>query len=163
MPLIKLRAAASKGMGVGSQIVSSLGAYVKAQFQNAIILILLYVAGFAIAGVPWWLLTGILCGLLNLIPQVGSILALGLALLLQFLFREGWEPLAYAGIVWLVIQVVDGFVLSPRAAGRSGVNPFASIILVLVAGFCFGPLGMILAVPVAAVLLIVIRAMRSGS
>jgi Predicted permease len=106
-------------------------------------------------------MTGALCGMLNLIPHFGSILALGLALLLQFLSKDGWEPLAYAGAVWLVIQIVDGFVLAPRAAARSGVSPFLSIFLVLIAGFVFGPLGMILAVPVAAVLLIVIRALRT--
>jgi hypothetical protein len=41
-------------MGVGSQIFQSLSAYVRAQLQNAVILILLYILGFAIAGVPWW-------------------------------------------------------------------------------------------------------------
>ena len=148
-------------MAVASQIVQSLRAYLHAQVQNAGILILLYIAGFAIAGVPWWLLTGILCGLLNLIPHFGSILALGLALLVQFLAKDGWEPLAYVGGAWMIIQIVDGFVLAPRAAARSGVNPFLSIFLVLIAGFLFGPLGMILAVPVAAVLLIVIRAVRA--
>src|SRR5947209_4780927 len=138
-------------MGVGSEVGRSLGGYAKAVAQNAVITILLYIIGFAVAGVPWWLLTGALCGSLNLIPSIGSLLALGLGLLVEFFATSDWMRLAAVGGVWLVIQIIDGFVLSPRAAGRSGVNPIASIFLVLIGGFMFGPIGMILAVPVAAV------------
>ena len=69
----------------------------------------------------------------------------------------------YAGGVWLVVQIVEGFVLSPRAAGRSGVHPVASIFLVLIAGIALGPVGAILAVPVVAVLLIIYRSWRRAA
>ncbi len=150
-------------MSAGSQIANSLRAYLKATVQNAIVTTLLFVAGFAIAGVPWWPLTGFICGVLNLVPQLGPVLALGLALLIEYFATDNWIQLAIVGGIWLVIQIIDGFVLSPRAASRSGVNPLLSIFLVLIAGFFFGPIGMILVVPVTAVALIVIKAVRAQS
>jgi predicted PurR-regulated permease PerM len=147
-------------MGVGADIRRSLGAWLKASLQNAVITVLLFCAGFAIAGVPWWLLSGAICGVVNLVPYLGPVLALGLGLLIEFLATANWTALAAVAGVWLTVQIIDGFILSPRAAGRSGVNPLLSIVLVLVAGLIFGPLGMILVVPVVAVLLILMRAVR---
>lgn len=148
-------------MSTASRIGSSLAAYASAILKNALITTLLFMAGFAVAGVPWWFLTGAVCGILNLVPSLGPILSLALGLYVQFLGSESWTDLLWVGGVWLAIQILDGFVLSPRAAGKAGVNPWMSIVLVLVAGFVFGPLGMLLAVPVAAVMLIVFRAVRT--
>jgi predicted PurR-regulated permease PerM len=147
-------------MGTARRVGASLGAYAKAVVLNAFIVTLLFIVGFAIAGVPWWLLVGLLCGMLNTIPQVGGLLSLALVMLVTLLFTSGWTTMAYAGIAWVVIQAIEGFVLSPRAAGRSGVPPLFSIVLVLVAGFALGPIGAILAVPVVAVLLIIYRSAR---
>lgn len=150
-------------MAVGSDILHSLAEYLKAQAKNAIVTTGLYMIGFAITGVPWWLLTGFLCGVLHLIPYLGSVLALAIAILLRWFTADDWVPLTYVFGIWLTIQIVDGFVLSPRAAGRAGVSPLLSIPLVLVAGLIFGPLGAILAVPAVAVILIVYRASKRGA
>jgi predicted PurR-regulated permease PerM len=147
-------------MGLASEIASSLGAYVKAQAWNAVIVIVLYTVGFALTGVPWWLLIGPLAGVLNLVPHLGPLLALGLPLLIKWISTDDLMPLVWIGVVWLIIQTVDGFILSPRAAGRAGVNPFLAIAITIAAAFLFGPLGMLLAVPAVAVLLIVLRAVQ---
>jgi AI-2 transport protein TqsA len=146
-------------MGVVSDVASALGAYLKAQVWNAIIVVALYVTGFALTGVPWWLLTGIIAGLLNLIPHLGPLLALALPLLLKWLSSDNLMDLVWIGVLWLAIQTIDGFVLSPRAAGRAGVNPFFAILITIAAAFAFGPLGMLLAVPIVAVVLIISRAL----
>lgn len=143
-------------------IVQALGAYLKAQVQNAAIVTALYVIGFAVAGVPWWGLSGFFCGLLQLIPHLGSLIALALGLLLKGLAGGHWLQLLAVFGVWLAIQIVDGFVLSPRAAGRAGVHPVAGILITLAAGLWLGPLGVIFAVPVVAVILVVARAVRHG-
>src|SRR4051812_44254312 len=106
-------------MRTASRVRTALSAYVLALLQNAAITTLLFVAGFAMAGVSNWFLTGLVCGILNLIPWLGSILSLGLALLVAWAGSGGhdWTPLAFAAAVWLLVQVIDGFVLSPRAAG----------------------------------------------
>lgn len=145
----------------GARIVQSLWAYTKALLVNAVALTLFFMAGFAIAGMPWWPITGFLCGVLNVIPYAGPLLSLGLALLIAFFASADWTKLAIIGGIWLAGQIVDGFILSPRAAGEAGVNPLLSIVLVLVAGLVFGPAGMVLAVPVCAVVFIIARAARS--
>ena len=150
-------------MGVAAEIVTSLGAYLKAQFWNAVIVIALYVMAFAVTGVPWWLLTGILAGVLNLIPHLGPLIALALPLVIKWLSSDDLMPLVWIGVAWLVIQTIDGFVLSPRAAGRAGVNPFLAIVITIGAAFLFGPIGMLLAVPAVAVVLIVLRAVRRAN
>ena len=108
-------------MGTTRQIAVSLGAYAKAVALNALIVSLLFAVGLAIAGVPWWLLVGFLCGVANAIPQVGGVLSLLLVALASLAARDVWVTMAGAGVAWLIIQIIEGFVLSPRAAGRSGV------------------------------------------
>jgi len=147
-------------MSVASEIVTSLGTYLKAQAWNALLVTCLYTVGFAVAGVPWWLLFGIVSGALNLIPHLGPVLALAIPLFVQWIGSDGWTPLFWVFGAWIIIQIVDGFVLSPRAAGRAGVNPFLAIAITLGAGVAFGPLGMLLAVPVTIVALLVVRAVR---
>jgi predicted PurR-regulated permease PerM len=149
-------------MGVASEIFISLRSYLKAQAQNAGIVMGLYIVGFAVVGVPWWALTGFLSGLVNLIPHLGPLLALALPLLALGVVSGSWVRLAYAGGVWLLIQIVDGFFLSPRAAGRAGVNPVLAILITIVAGFLLGPIGLLIAVPVVAVVMVVVRALRSS-
>jgi len=150
-------------MGVGSEIVESLGAYFKAQVWNAIIVVALYIAIFGATGVPWWLLTGLVAGLLNLVPHLGPLAALGLGLLVKWLSStDDLMPLVWIGAGWLVIQTLDGFVLSPRAAGRAGVNPWLAIAITIGAAIVFGPVGMLLAVPVVAVGLVIYRAVERG-
>jgi predicted PurR-regulated permease PerM len=148
-------------MSVGYAIVSSLGAWLKAQAQNAVIVTGLYIVAFAMVGVPWWLLAGLLSGLVNLVPHLGPVLALAIPLPLIWIASYDWIRLAYVGGAWLAIQIVDGFFLSPRAAGRAGVNPFVAILITIVAGFLFGPVGLLVAVPVVAVVMVVVRALRS--
>src|SRR4051794_15683702 len=105
------------------EVGTTLASYAKAQAVNALIVLLLYEAGFAAAGVPWWAATAFFCWLISLIPTIGSLLSLGIALFVTWAATPRWEPLAWVGGVWLVIQIVDGFVLSPRAAKHAGVNP----------------------------------------
>lgn len=147
-------------MAVFSDVLRSLGLYLKAQVENAAIVIALYITGFAVTGVPWWLLTGFVCGVLNIVPHLGPVLALGLALLVKWSVTDDLLRLGWVLGVWLIIQLVDGFVLSPRAAGRAGVNPLLSIAITLAGALFFGPIGMLLAVPVLVVVSLVLKASR---
>ncbi|MBC7928704.1 MAG: AI-2E family transporter, partial [Bryobacteraceae bacterium] len=110
-------------MNTISRISSSLGAYVAATLQNALITTLLFVVGFALAGMPWWFVVGLICGILNLVPYLGPILSLGVAILAGYLSTDDYARIAVLGGVWLAVQILDGFVLSPRAAGKAGVHP----------------------------------------
>ena len=147
-------------MRVLYEVLRSLGAYVKAQAQNAVIVLALYLVGFAVAGVPWWGLIGLLSGLVNLIPHLGPLIAIAIPLLPLWLATHDWLRLVYAGVAWLIIQITDGFILSPRAAGRAGVNPLLAILITIAAGFMFGPIGLLFAVPGVAIILVVVRALN---
>jgi predicted PurR-regulated permease PerM len=147
-------------VAVLSDVFRALRAYIGAQLRNALILGGLYCIGFALTGVPWWLLTGFACGVLQQVPYLGSVAALALAAMLRWFAGGGGTEVALVFGVWLAIQVLDGFFLSPRAAGKAGVNPLASIAITIAAGFLFGPLGVILAVPAVAVILVVWKASK---
>lgn len=138
-------------------VVKALEDYLRAQIQNAAIVIGLYIAGFAIVGVPWWGVAGLLCGLLQLIPHLGSVLSLAIALLLKGLAGGTWLQLLAVFATWLLIQMVDAFLLAPRAAGRAGIRPLPAILITLAAGLWLGPLGVIFAIPAVAIVLIIVR------
>ncbi len=147
-------------MRVLSRAIESLGIYLKAQIQNAAIVTGLYIVAMAVTGVPWWLLVGVLCGMLNVVPHLGPLFALGLALFAKWCVTDDLWLLAFVMGAWVIIQLVDGFVLSPRAAGRAGINPILSILITLAGAIFFGPIGMLLAVPVTIVVMIIVRALR---
>jgi predicted PurR-regulated permease PerM len=148
-------------MSTTREIAASLGAWLKASLINAVVLVLLFTIGLAIVGVPWWLFFGLACGVLNLLPWIGPVLSLLVAAYAGlFVPAEGWTGAAMTSAVWLLIQIIDGFVLAPRAASRAGVHPLFSIPLVIVAAMFFGPVGAILAVPLVAILLIIWRTSR---
>lgn len=147
-------------MAVLSKVLESLGTYLKAQIRIAAIVIGLYIVALAVTRVPWWLAVGLLCGLLNIVPHLGPVMALGLALFAKWCVTDDLLPLAYVMGAWVAIQIVEGFILSPRAASRAGVNPFLSILITLAGAVFFGPIGMLLAVPVTIVVLVILRAAR---
>ncbi len=147
-------------MSIARDIFRTLGAWLKAQILNAVVIACLYGVVMALAGVRWWLVTGFACGALNLVPLVGPVFALGLGLAARWSLNEEWAGLAWVAGGWLVIQLFDAFVLSPRAAGKAGVNPLLSILAPIVGGLLFGPVGMLLAVPATAAAIIVIRVAR---
>jgi len=145
-------------MGVVSDVGRTLGGYVIGQLKIAALLACLYSIGYALAGVPFWLLLGILCGALNVIPVVGSLI--GLALTMYAVFLGDGELWNYVGalITFVVAQGLEGFWLTPRILGSSvGLSPLYVFLAVLVGGAMFGPLGLLLAVPALAVIAVLWR------
>ena len=95
---------------------------------------------------------GLLAGVLALVPYLGSAVALATASLLCVLeFGFGWHLVAVLG--WYVaVQNLESFVLTPRIVGGSvGLHPAAVIVALLIGGDLFGFLGLLIAVPAAAV------------
>ncbi len=104
------------------------------------------------------ILIGVVAGLLTFVPYLGPaaiILFGGIAALVQF---GDWQHLAGVGIVFAVGQVVESFLLTPVLVGdRIGLHPMAVIFAVMAGGTLFGFLGMLLALPVAAVVNVLLR------
>lgn len=129
-----------------------LGLYIRAQFLIAGILTILYAIGFAIARVPFWPVIAIIGGLSTLIPRVGSLIPLGLAALANLLGDRNWTHLAIAFGAWIIIQGLEGFFITPRLLSKPlGLKPLPVFLALLAGSFFFGPIGLLVAVPILAV------------
>ncbi|HEX4169356.1 MAG TPA: AI-2E family transporter [Bryobacteraceae bacterium] len=129
-----------------------LGRYVRAQLLIAVILMLLYGVGFGIAKVPLWPAIAVLGGLANFIPRIGSLVPLALAAVTIGWVDWNLERFLIAFAAWLVIQVLEGFFITPRLLSKPlGLRPLPVFVALLAGSFLFGPLGLFLAVPILAV------------
>lgn len=135
-----------------------LGQYLRGQALVMLTLAAYYTVALAIAGFELALPVGVFTGLAVLVPYLGFGLGLVLALLAGSLQFTGWYgPLAVAA-VYGVGQVLEGFVLTPRLVGeRIGLPPLAVIFALLACGHLFGFVGVLIALPLSAVVLVAAR------
>ena len=129
-----------------------LQSYVLGQLMIAIIMGILYGAGFAVFQVPAWAGIAALSGFLNVIPYVGT--GFGIVLATGFTFAAGADTWRIIGVlgVFVIVQCVEGYYLTPRIlGGRLSLHPMAVFLGLLIGGKLFGLLGVLLAVPVIAV------------
>lgn len=138
-----------------------LGLYVRAQLLIALILAALYAIGFAIARVPLWPVIAIIGGFSTLIPRVGGLIPLLLAVIANLLGDRDLTHLAIAFAAWVVIQGLEGFFITPRLLSKPlGLKPLPVFLALLAGSFLFGPIGLLIAVPVLAVAGVFWRYMR---
>ena len=126
-------------------------------FRGQIIIALaqgaLFAIGFALVGVPYGIVIGMMLGLLNIIPYLGSIVGLGVALPLAYFGDDGGVlRVALALVVFGVVQTIEGYLLTPKIMGdRTGLHPALIIFAIFFWGVALGGiLGMILAIPLTA-------------
>lgn len=135
-----------------------LGAFLRGQLIVMIALGSIYTVGLWIVGLELALLLGMLAGLLSFVPYLGfivGILAAGIATVMQF---QELVPLVYVVIVFMIGQSIEGMVLTPLLVGEKiGLHPVAVIFAVLAGGQLFGFFGVLLALPVAAVVMVLLR------
>lgn len=129
-----------------------LESYVRGQLLIGLIMAVLYAIGFWFLDVPAWAGIALIAGLLNAIPYVGTIL--GIILAGGFTIAGGggvWDLAAVIG-VFVAVQTVEGYVLTPRIlGGRLNLHPMAVFLGLLIGGKLFGLLGVILAIPAIAI------------
>lgn len=134
------------------QIDRKLSGFIRGQLTVAFLLGLIYAVALSIAGLDYGFLIGLSAGALSIIPLVGSTLGLIVSVVVAW-FQTG--DIAYVGIIAAIFfagQMIEGNVLSPKLLGDSvGMHPLWIIFAVMAGGSLFGILGMLLAVPVAAV------------
>jgi predicted PurR-regulated permease PerM len=126
--------------------------FLRGQLLVAASLGALYAIGFTIIGIDLALGVGIVAGVLALVPYLGGAVALSTATVLAILkFGFDWHLGAVVGW-YAVCQMLEGFVLTPRIVGQSvGLHPAVVIVALLIGGDLFGFLGLLIAVPGAAV------------
>lgn len=132
-----------------SQVISS---YVRGQLAIAVIMASFYVVGFALLRVPIAVTLGVISGLLNFIPYIGTLT--GLSLSLVFLIFDGAGISRLLGVMTLfaLVQSIEGYYLTPRLLGhRLALSPLWVLVGLLIGGNLFGLIGIVLALPVLAV------------
>ncbi|MBA4137093.1 MAG: AI-2E family transporter [Opitutus sp.] len=145
------------------EFLSILVAFFRGQLLIGLIMGLLLALGFSIAGLKFGLALGIIIGFLNIIPYLGSIIGLCIALPLALLQPEGGLGLMIAVLgVFVAVQAIEGWILTPRIMGsQTGLHPVAIIFAVFFWGQALGGiLGMLLAVPLTAFFVTAWRLMR---
>ncbi|MGY3265340.1 AI-2E family transporter [Lysobacter sp. HA35] len=135
-----------------------LGGFLRGQFLVMLILGVMYAVGLEIIGLDLGILIGMVAGMLTFVPFMGpvSLLTLGgIAALVQF---GDWQHFGGVLVVFAVGQVIESYWLTPKLVGnRIGLHPMAVIFSVIAGGQLFGFLGMLLALPVAAVANVLLR------
>ena len=138
---------------------SVLGAFVKGQFLVMFLLGVVYAVGLQIIGLEVGLIIGMIAGLASIIPYLGfgvGIIAAVIATLFQF--GLDWMQLALVLVVFMIGQAIEGYVLQPFLLGdKIGLSPVAVVFAVLAGAQLAGFLGMLIALPVAAVIVVLLR------
>lgn len=137
---------------------TALAAFVRGQILVMLALAMYYTMGLVIVGLDVALLVGVLTGLASFIPYLGFSLGLLLAVLAALL--QFADPVMTLWVVAVFVggQVLEGVVLQPLLLGdRIGLHPVAVIFAVLAGGQLFGFTGVLLALPAAAVVLVLLR------
>jgi predicted PurR-regulated permease PerM len=137
---------------VAREIDEVLGQFVRGQLLVMLILAVLYSLTYWMAGVRLAFPIGIVAGLLSFIPYVGGAAALLLALGMCALSWQGWWQVAAVVAGYGLIQALEGFVITPRIVGdKVGLPAVWVLVALMLGGELFGFLGVLLAVPAAAV------------
>jgi len=135
-----------------------LAAFLRGQLMVMTALSAIYTTGLALIGLELALLLGVIAGVVSFVPYLGLIVGIGLAGLAAFFQFQEWLPIVMVAMVFGVAQMIEGMVLTPRFVGeRIGLHPVAVIFAVLAGGQLFGFAGVLLALPVAAVIMVLLR------
>jgi len=138
-----------------------LGEYLRGQLLVMLALAVFYTAGLALFGLDLALPIGVFTGLAVFVPYLGFGLGLVLALLAGLLQFASAQALVMVAVVYGLGQVLESFVLTPRMVGeRIGLHPLAVILSLMVFGQVFGFVGVLMALPASAVLLVGLRRLR---
>ncbi len=133
--------------------VQNIEAFFRGQIVIGLLMGVLYALGFSIAGLNFGLVIGLSLGMLNIVPYLGSIVGLAVALPIAYLqVGGGFDLVLWVLGVFTVVQMVEGWLLTPRIMGNmTGLHPVTVIIAIFFWGTALdGILGMILAIPLTA-------------
>ena len=148
--------------GVGLQLFNEMGevvrGYVRGRFLIALILSVFYAIGLWVLNVPLWAAIGLIAGFIGIIPYIGIVAGIILALAFAALDGAGTGRLVGVVVVFLLAQPLEDYVLTPKLIGdKLDLHPMFVFIALIIAGSLFGVLGLVLAIPVVGVLKVFLR------
>lgn len=140
------------------EIDKTLSGYIRGQASVCLVLMIFYALGFSIIGLEFGILVGLLAGILSFIPYVGFVIGIILSSFLGLM--QGFEMTQWLSLLALFIIecIFEGYFLTPKLVGKKvGLHPAWIIFALLAGGALFGFLGVLIAIPVAAVLGVLVR------
>ncbi len=138
-----------------------LGEYLRGQLLVMLALAVFYAAGLKLFGLDLALPIGVFTGLAVFVPYLGFGLGLVLALLAGLLQFASAQAVVMVAVVYGLGQLLESFVLTPRLVGeRIGLHPLAVILALMAFGQVLGFVGVLMALPASAVLLVGLRRLR---
>ncbi|MCG6659027.1 AI-2E family transporter [Halomonas campisalis] len=138
-----------------------LSAFLRGQLLVMLTLGAIYAIGLTLMGVRFGLLIGIISGLASIVPFLGFIVGISVALIVAFFQFGSWLALLGVVVVFTVGQIIESTLLQPKLLGnRIGLHPVAVIFAVLAGGNLFGFTGVLLALPAAAVIMVLLRELK---
>lgn len=140
-----------------------LGQYLRGQLLVMLTMAAFYSTGLALFGLDLALPIGLFTGLAMFVPYLGFGIGLVLAILAGLLQFASAKALVMVAVVYGSGQVIEGFFFTPRLVGeRIGLHPLAVIFALLAFAQLFGFLGVLVALPASALLLVAVRRVRAG-
>ena len=136
---------------VWAQIEERIGDFLRGQLILAVTVGSLSLVGYWVAGVPYALLLAVIAGVLEMIPFIGPFIAIGVAVAVSL--SEGPQQAIAALIVGTIVQQLENNFLAPRVMDETvGVSPVVTLLAFVGFAALFGPVGALLAIPLAATL-----------
>ncbi|GKS69882.1 predicted PurR-regulated permease PerM [Nitrosomonas sp. PY1] len=135
-----------------------LAEFLRGQLAVIVLMSFFYITGLWLVGLEFSLPIGLVAGILVFVPYLGMIVGLTLAILAALMQFHDWTGIIYVGSVFAVGQLLEGMLITPWLIGdRIGLHPVMVIFALLAFGQLFGFFGILLALPVSAVLLVWLR------
>jgi predicted PurR-regulated permease PerM len=152
-----------KTLHVFGKMDEAVSSFVRGRVIQSLIMMVVLIAGWWIAGVPYWFLLGVVTGVLNLVPflpAVGWLVALLLTVLSALSVGEGFTLglVLWPTVVYAIAQGLDGWLVEPWVQGKAtNLDPLTVLLAVLIGGSLLGLVGMLLAIPLTACIKILMR------
>ena len=138
-----------------SEANDQIASYIRGQLTVAFAVAVMFVIGFSVIGLDYAITLGVIAGFLNLIPYLGSFLAMVPAIILGIV--GGPLLLVKVLVVFVIEQTIEGRFISPLVLGSQlAVHPITILFVLLTSGKLFGLVGVVLGIPTYAVLKVVI-------
>lgn len=145
-------------ISIMAEIDDVLSNFVRGQFIVAMFLAAIYIICLSILKVPMAVLIGFIAGLANMVPYLGLVVGVLPASIFSLVEYQSGIHLLWTISVFIIGQILEGTIISPRIVGKKvRLHPILVIFSVVIGGSLFGFVGMIIAVPVAAISMILMR------
>jgi predicted PurR-regulated permease PerM len=139
-------------------LADTLRSYIVAQLTTMTVLAALTAFGLYILGVPYWLTFGIFTGLVAIVPFFGTLLSTTVPALFVLSGPNGGTRALWVIVLGVIIHLIEGNLVSPLVMSKKvELPPVLTIMSVLVIGKLLGPLGLVIAVPTLATIMVIVR------